>query len=243
MLSGQLNHIARDPALREAWKGRNLETLIARSQPVLAELKSQFGITKFSFVAPDRTCLLRVHEPERRGDLIDRSTMLTAARIGVDARGMEFGVPGDFTLRYVRPWTQDGRIAGYLELGMEVENRADMLAKDLQVDFVLVIHKKHTSREESEAGKQALGFAGEWDDFPDLIVVSQSLPTLPDELVGRKHFCDLHPESGREAFKEAAFAVFERTASRARRPMWAARLCVRRPSTWRRRARPATWPR
>ncbi|MEI6393529.1 MAG: CHASE domain-containing protein, partial [Verrucomicrobiota bacterium] len=32
----------------------------------------------------------------------------------------------------------------------------------------------------------------------------------PDELVGRMHFYDLHPESGREVFKTAAFAVFER---------------------------------
>jgi PAS domain S-box-containing protein len=32
----------------------------------------------------------------------------------------------------------------------------------------------------------------------------------PDELMGRMHFYVLHPESGREAFKQAAFAVFER---------------------------------
>ncbi|MBF0529927.1 MAG: PAS domain S-box protein, partial [Deltaproteobacteria bacterium] len=32
----------------------------------------------------------------------------------------------------------------------------------------------------------------------------------PEELVGRKHFYDLHPEEGREEFKSAAFAVFER---------------------------------
>ncbi len=31
-----------------------------------------------------------------------------------------------------------------------------------------------------------------------------------DELVGRKHFYDLHPEEGREMFKTAAFAAFER---------------------------------
>ncbi|MCX6984396.1 MAG: PAS domain S-box protein [Lentisphaerae bacterium] len=30
----------------------------------------------------------------------------------------------------------------------------------------------------------------------------------PDELVGRMHFYDFHPESGRKEFKEAAFAVF-----------------------------------
>lgn len=32
----------------------------------------------------------------------------------------------------------------------------------------------------------------------------------PDELVGKKHFYDLHPEEGREAFKKAAFEIFER---------------------------------
>ena len=32
----------------------------------------------------------------------------------------------------------------------------------------------------------------------------------PDELVNRMHFYELHPESGREAFRAAAFAVFDR---------------------------------
>jgi len=32
----------------------------------------------------------------------------------------------------------------------------------------------------------------------------------PDELVGRVHFYDLHPASGREEFKKAAFAILER---------------------------------
>ena len=32
---------------------------------------------------------------------------------------------------------------------------------------------------------------------------------LPRELVGRMHFYDLHPENGRQAFKKAAFRIFE----------------------------------
>ncbi|MFZ4440895.1 MAG: PAS domain S-box protein, partial [Syntrophales bacterium] len=35
----------------------------------------------------------------------------------------------------------------------------------------------------------------------------------PDELVGRMHFYDLHPEAGREEFKQAALAVFEQQGS------------------------------
>jgi PAS domain S-box-containing protein len=32
----------------------------------------------------------------------------------------------------------------------------------------------------------------------------------PSELVGKKHFYDIHPEEGRELFKQAAFTIFER---------------------------------
>ena len=35
----------------------------------------------------------------------------------------------------------------------------------------------------------------------------------PGEIVGRLHFYDLHPESGREAFKQSALAVFEQKGS------------------------------
>ena len=35
----------------------------------------------------------------------------------------------------------------------------------------------------------------------------------PDELVGKMHFYDLHPEEGRDAFKQAAFQMFERKES------------------------------
>jgi PAS domain S-box-containing protein len=37
----------------------------------------------------------------------------------------------------------------------------------------------------------------------------------PDELMGRRHFYDLHPESGSDSFKTAAFSIFER-----KEPFW-----------------------
>jgi PAS domain S-box-containing protein len=44
-------------------------------------------------------------------------------------------------------------------------------------------------------------------------VVTKVLGYLPDELVGIKHFYDLHPEKGREEFKTATFKVFQRKES------------------------------
>lgn len=41
-------------------------------------------------------------------------------------------------------------------------------------------------------------------------VVAQVLGFRPDELICRKHFYDLHPEPGREEFRQAAFRFFDR---------------------------------
>ena len=187
VIGTQLDLLAGDPALKSAWRDRNRapEELLAVTRPVLADLRRRFGITHFSLVAPDRTSVLGVHQPELRGTRVDRFTMRTAARTREDAWGAELGTVGDYTLRYVHPWTDGGRIIGFLELGMDVERLAGMLGRELGVDVVSVIRKKDTTREGFEAGKRAFGFAGRWDDFPDLVVVSQSLPVLPDGLIRR----------------------------------------------------------
>jgi PAS domain S-box-containing protein len=183
MLRAQLDQIARDPALREAWQGRNQETLTALARADYERLTREYGIDHFNLLNPDRTVAVRVHQPGLRGDLIDRFTMRTAARTGEDSWGLESGAVGIFTFRYVRPWLQGGRTIGYLELGMEMNKLVGQIGADLGVDVVSVIRKECTSKEKFTAGKQAFGFAGEWDDFPDFVVTSQSLPTLPDELV------------------------------------------------------------
>ncbi|MDO9326729.1 MAG: PAS domain S-box protein, partial [Methanoregula sp.] len=47
--------------------------------------------------------------------------------------------------------------------------------------------------------------------YTDISPVSASVwGYLPEELVGLKHFYDLHPESDREAFRSSCFSVFER---------------------------------
>jgi hypothetical protein len=114
--------------------------------------------------------------------LIDRPTTLLAAQAGEDAWGMEMGAMGTFTLRFVRPWIQDGKLLGYLELGMEVEHLVQELAENLDVQLVTVVRKEYTTREQFDAGRQTFGFAGHWDDYPDLVVAHQMVQALPEEL-------------------------------------------------------------
>lgn len=78
-------------------------------------------VTHCYFITPDKECFLRVHQPERHGDIITRFTLDQAIRNNEVASDIELGPLGTFTLCVVKPWLINGQLAGYLELGREIE--------------------------------------------------------------------------------------------------------------------------
>ncbi|MFW5692802.1 MAG: cache domain-containing protein, partial [Thermoguttaceae bacterium] len=196
LLRAHMDHIARDPAMIQAWRSRSLPpSLTVLAEPLADRLRREYGITHFCFIAPDRTCVLRAHYPPRHGDRIDRFTCLEAERTGEDAWGVELGPLGTFTLRYVRPWRQDGELLGYLELGMEVEHLIATLAESLDADVATFIRKDCTSQKKFEAGQAMFGFTGRWDEYPWFVTAQQTMPQLPAEVTRRlEHDADVGPE-------------------------------------------------
>ena len=193
LLKAQIDSIAGNPEMLRAFSDRDFDALSALAQPVFENLKREYGITHFYFITPEQVCFLRVHQPGRSGDVIDRTTLVTAQATGEDCWGAEMGPLGSFTLRYVRPLVQGGKIMGYLELGAEMAQLSGLLARDMNMDFVTVIRKDLTTREKFEAGRAAFNYVGIWDAYPDFVVTHQSLTPLPDE-VGRWLAHD-HPEA------------------------------------------------
>ena len=183
-LKAQIDHIARNPALLKAWQDRDLPMLTALAQPAFEQLKREYKITHFTFVAPDRICFLRAQSPAHRGDLIDRSTLLAAEQTGEDSWGLDMGSFGDLGLRYVKPWKRDGRVIGYLELGMEFQHLVGQLAGEIDSDIVTVIRKEYTTREKFEVGRHVYGLSGQWDTYPGFLVAYQTAPDLPNTVMG-----------------------------------------------------------
>jgi len=98
--------------LQAAWTGRDREALLERARPLFGQFKTRHEITHFYFIDPDRLCFLRVHDPGRHGDTINRFTAIEAQRVGKLAAGVELGPLGTLTLRVVAPWYVDQRIVG-----------------------------------------------------------------------------------------------------------------------------------
>ncbi len=97
----------------------------------------------------------------------------------------------------------DGEFLGYIGHCLDITDRkqAEMMHRESEARY-------------AQLAEQSLTVAWEVDAQGLYTYVSQVSETVcgyrPDELVGRKHFYDLHPESEREEFKASAFAVFAR---------------------------------
>ncbi len=184
LLSSLLDRVEDQQALVQAWRDGDRERLLAVSEPMLHEFKAGTDITHFYFIGTDQVCSLRVHDPSRDGDRIERQTMQNAVTDGNDSVGLEVGPLGTFTLRYVRPWRIAGQIVGYLELGKEIEALARELAENVSCDLITALHKDATTRENFERGRAALGLSGDWHTYDSFVVVNQTVDKIPPGLPG-----------------------------------------------------------
>ena len=172
------------PELQQAMRQGDSARLLALSQERLQTLNQAFGISHWYFITPDRKALLRVHAPHNAGDEIDRSTLRQAASRQQPFTGLEIGRTGVLTLRHVRPWRDAaGQLLGYLELGTEVHWFAAKIKENQGVDIASGLRKQYSNANDFALGKRTFNFSGNWDSYRDLVVLNQTLPTLPPALV------------------------------------------------------------
>jgi len=177
-LSAALMLIARDEMLQRAMLAGDRQALLRRANPILESLRKEYGITHFYFLRPDRAVLLRVHQAERHGDIIDRYTAKQAQATGRLATGLELGPLGTFTLRTVLPWRDGERLIGYIELGEEIGSILDSVREILGLDLFVAIDKRYLSRQDWTQGMALLKRQAEWDSQPDSVIVFQTMQTI-----------------------------------------------------------------
>ncbi len=165
----------RDVELLAALKAGDRERLLVAYRPLLDHLKTRYGVTHFYFSDTNRVCLLRVHQPEKFGDRIDRFSAREAERTGEIASGLEFGPLGTLTFRVVRPVFESNRLIGYLELGKELEEILKCIATVEGVQRVALIRKSELNREQWEAGMRTLDREPNWDGLPDHVIKYSSM--------------------------------------------------------------------
>jgi PAS domain S-box-containing protein len=182
LLRAHADRLMQDTELLTAWRRRDLPALSGRADGLWRRLKAEYGVTHLTFINPDRVAFYRAHDAARRGDRIDRSTLLTSQRTGEDAWGIEPGTFGAITLRYVRPCTHADAPLGSIEVGLQLDQALNHVARDLQADLLIAIRKRNLPREVVESVRRAVRADQRWSEFPDFAVISSSSVALPPGL-------------------------------------------------------------
>jgi PAS domain S-box-containing protein/putative nucleotidyltransferase with HDIG domain len=181
---GLLEFMARDDRIVEALSSGNRQQMLAVGTPLFEHLRG-INITHFYFHSADRVNLLRVHQPSRFGDAVNRTTAIEAVKSGKTFWGAELGPLGTFTLRVVKPIYVKNKLVGLLELGEEVDHLITGMKAFLGVDVVVTIDKQFLKRASWESGMAMLERQADWDQFPSVVVNANTLEySTPEFLDG-----------------------------------------------------------
>jgi signal transduction histidine kinase len=192
-LQSSLDFLLRDIALQKKWIQSDRRVLLEYSLPIYQNILSKQNITHFYFMDPNCVCFLRVHQPPRYGDHINRFTLKEASEKGETAWGIELGPLGTFTLRVVSPWRINGNIVGYLELGREVNPITENLKQMLNVELLFIVNKTCLDRSMWEEGMAMLGQKGQWDQFSQFVLCNSTLDEIPPDVfnyIAGMHECE-----------------------------------------------------
>ncbi|CAK8711743.1 MAG: PAS domain S-box-containing protein [Candidatus Electronema aureum] len=178
MLQTLLLTLSENQELLRQFLAKDRVTLLRSALIINRHLSRHSQITHFYFHNRDKTCFLRVHQPDRHGDRINRVTLEQAAATGNAVSGLEIGPLGTLTLRAVMPWhDQKGQLIGYIELGRELATLLPIFAELKPIDgYQLTVGKGYLNQQGWEQGMKMLGHVADWSAFPDRVIMADQLP-------------------------------------------------------------------
>ncbi len=182
ILTSTISILQKNKELQQYWLKRDRDKLIKKTNQLFSNFSESFKITHFYFHDTNSVNFLRLHNPEKHGDFIDRYTMKQARESGTIASGLEVGTCGTFTLKVVVPWYIDGILEGYIELGEDIEHLMSAVQKLFNVELFLLLYKKDINKLTDKNGIEELKEDTEWNDYNNFFLIYKSIDVVPKEL-------------------------------------------------------------
>lgn len=142
VLSEYINFIQTQNNLAADFKKGDKKQIYDSVKGIYDRLNRNIELTHMYFIKTDGTVLLRVHDYSRDHDTIDRATFLKAKETQALVYGLEFGINKNYTLRIIKPWYEDGKLIGYIELGKEIDRIIDEYTHLLETNVYLAVKKE-----------------------------------------------------------------------------------------------------
>jgi HAMP domain-containing protein len=179
----------------DALAARDRNRLTQLTAPLYPKLKSE-GITNWMFHTPepDMTVFLRLHNPAKFGDHLNRFMDKEVVRTHELVAGNELAKAG-FAVRILRPVPgAKGGIAGYVELGEELGQFMHALKSQTGNEYGLLLNKKFVDRQFWADSNAVWHRRDNWDDNPDSVVADRT--TANDSIIQYRGDLSAVPDQG-----------------------------------------------
>lgn len=167
-----------NPQIRDAFAAKDRDRLRELTGPLYPKLKSE-GITNWMFHTPepDMSVFLRLHNPAKFGDHLNRFMDKEVARTHALVSGNELARAG-FAVRILRPVTDSkGGVIGYVELGEELGQFIHAMKSQTGNDFGLLLSKKFVDQQFWADSCAVWNRRNNWDDNPSFVVADKTTAT------------------------------------------------------------------
>jgi HAMP domain-containing protein len=164
-----------NPQVRDAFATKDRDRLLALTAPLYPKFKSE-GITNWMFHTPepDMTVFLRLHNPAKFSDrlnrYIDKKVVSTHALVS----GNELAKAG-FAVRILRPFPDaQGNVTGYIEFGEELGQFIHAMKDQTGNDYGLLLSKKFVDRQFWADSSAVWKRRDNWEDNPTFVVADKT---------------------------------------------------------------------
>lgn len=170
-LTGLIRLIDTTPELQQSWLAGDKTLLLQAAAPIYHSIHNDFNVTHFYFHDLQGINILRVHNPSISGDRITRTSFKQAVETSKMGVGLEIGLFGNLVLRVVHPWKINNRLAGYIEIGQDMDRITRQLSRTAGLNIATLLKKNRLDSNSPNLNK-ASRLA--WHQFSDYVLINRS---------------------------------------------------------------------
>jgi len=167
--------LATNPEVRDALAARDRGRLLGLTAGLYSQLNAD-GITNWMFhtTEPDMSVFLRLHNPAKFGDRLNRRMDNEVVRTHAIVAGNELARAG-FAARMIRPvYDSNGQVIGYIEFGEEIGRFIHEMKSQTGDDYGLLLSKKFVDRRFWADTSASLHRRDNWDDHSTFVVADST---------------------------------------------------------------------
>ena len=156
------------------------ERLYSLGQDLFQDLKEKYDITHFYFHDKNGVNFVRLHNEEKYGDVINRTTFKKSERSMGPGIGIDLGKTA-FALRFVQPYYDGDDLIGYVEFGKEIDEFLKELKSETNNEFSIVVKKEALDKEDWESVVELKGVEDSWDELGEYVLIDSTVKSRNEE--------------------------------------------------------------